>query len=79
VNTVEQVVLAAIAWAALAVTLPHDRLVAIPSMAFLFAFGRVAFWIGYRLHPLGRAFGMTLTALPTLAAYGWLLWQMTRG
>jgi hypothetical protein len=44
----------------------------------LFAFGRVAFWIGYLLHPLARAFGMVVTALPTLAAYAWLVrhaWQ----
>jgi len=74
-NTLEQTVLAAIAWMALGSVLAHDHLVLIPAMAFLFAFGRIAFWIGYRLHPLARAFGMVLTALPTLAAYGWLLWH----
>ena len=35
-NTLEQVVLAAIAWAGLALGLPHDRLVLIPAMASLF-------------------------------------------
>ena len=74
-NTLEQLVLAAVAWLALATTLPADRLLAIPLASFLFVLGRITFWIGYRLHPLGRAFGMTLTAAPTLCAYGWLTWR----
>jgi hypothetical protein len=77
-NTLEQTVLAAIAWTALALALPHEKLVLIPAMASLFAIGRVAFWIGYRLHPLARAFGMVLTVLPTLCAYVWLLWHAQR-
>lgn len=72
INTIEQVVLAAIAWNCLALVLPHDRLVLIPAMAVLFGIGRLAFWIGYRLHPLARTFGMTLTAFPTVIAYLWL-------
>jgi len=72
-NTLEQTVLVAIAWGAMAPLLPRDELVLIPAMAFLFAFGRITFWIGYLLHPLGRAFGMVLTAAPTLAAYVWLV------
>ncbi len=72
-NTLGQAVLAAIAWGAMAPILPRDALVLIAMMAFLFAFGRIAFWIGYLLHPLARAFGMVLTALPTIAAYAWLL------
>ena len=73
-NTVEQVILAAIAWTGLALTLPVDRLGLIPAMAVLFAAGRLSFWVGYRFHPLGRAFGFVLTALPTLGAYAWLVW-----
>jgi len=71
-NTIEQVVLAAIAWACLALALPHDRLLLIPGMAILFGIGRLTFWIGYRIHPLARSFGMTLTAFPTVIAYVWL-------
>jgi len=78
-NTLEQTVLAAIAWTGLALALPHDRLALIPAMAALFAVGRVTFWIGYLLHPLARAFGMVLTALPTLAAYAWLAWRAVGG
>lgn len=74
-NTLEQTVLAAIAWAGLALALPHARLVLIPAMAALFAFGRASFWIGYLIDPPYRAFGMVLTALPTLLAYLWLVWR----
>jgi hypothetical protein len=74
-NTVEQVVVATIAWLGLAVTLPIDQLIMIPVAAILFAIGRIAFWVGYLFHPLARAFGMTLTAVPTLVAYLWLVWQ----
>ena len=72
-NTVEQLLLAAIAWVALAVALPRESLIAIPASAILFGVGRVTFWIGYAAHPLARSFGMTLTALPTIAAYLWLI------
>ncbi len=77
-NTLEQVVLAAIAWSGLALALPLDRLVLIPAMAWLFAVGRVTFWIGYLIHPMGRAFGMVLTILPTIMAFGWLTWALYR-
>jgi hypothetical protein len=75
-NTLEQTALAAIAWTGLAIVLPHDRLVLIPAAAFLFVVGRATFWIGYLLYPMARAFGMVLTILPTLAAFGWLAWRM---
>jgi hypothetical protein len=75
-NTLEQTVLACIAWAGLAIRLPLEQLILIPAMATLFVIGRGAFWAGYLLHPMGRAFGMVLTVLPTLASYGWLAWQL---
>jgi len=74
-NTLEQAVLASIAWIQLAITLPHSQFMLIPAMASLFAIGRGAFWIGYLIHPMGRAFGMAITALPTVVSYGWLLWH----
>ena len=74
-NTLEQTVLAAIAWINLSVVLPQERLVLIPAAAFLFGFGRAAFWIGYLIYPMARAFGMVLTVLPTIAAYVWLVWR----
>ena len=71
-NTIEQTLLAVVAWTGLALALPREQLVVIPVMATLFGVGRLTFWIGYLLHPLGRAFGMVLTALPTVIAFGWL-------
>jgi len=72
-NTVEQTLLAAIAWLGLAVSASHAALAFIPAMAALFVAGRVTFWIGYLAYPIARAFGMVLTALPTIVAYVWLL------
>jgi hypothetical protein len=74
-NTLEQAVLAAIAWGGLAIAVPHEHLILIPGMALLFFFGRITFWIGYLIHPLARAFGMVLTALPTFVGYLWLVWH----
>jgi hypothetical protein len=74
-NTLEQALLACIAWASLATSLPIAHVVLIPAMATLFAIGRAAFWIGYSIYPMGRAFGMVLTALPTIASYAWLIWH----
>ena len=78
-NTLEQTVLACIAWASLAISLPISHLVVIPAMATLFAMGRGAFWVGYLIYPMGRAFGMVLTALPTVASYAWLAWHAYHG
>ena len=74
-NTLEQTILACIAWAGLATSLPAVSLVLLPAMATLFAIGRVTFWVGYLIHPMGRAFGMVLTVVPTIASYAWLLWS----
>ncbi len=72
-NTLEQLVLACIAWAGLSLYLPTAHLVVIPAID-LFAIGRGTFWIGYLIYPMARAFGMVLTALPTIASYAWLVW-----
>lgn len=73
-NTIEQTILAAVAWTSLAVVLPHDDLILIPAMAVLFAVSRITFWIGYALHPMGRTFGMSLTVIPTIFAFAALTW-----
>ena len=75
-NTVEQVLLAAIAWAGLALYLPKDQLALIPVLAIVFFAGRLAFFIGYLIYPMARAYGMVLTAAPTLIAYAWLTWRL---
>jgi hypothetical protein len=77
-NTVEQTLLAMIAWLGLALTLPHGALKLIPAMAISFFVGRLLFFIGYLIAPVGRAFGLGLTAYPSFAALVWLAWQMAR-
>jgi hypothetical protein len=74
-NTVEQTILAAIAWFGLAVAMPHDQVYLIAGMAILFAAGRATFWIGYLIHPMARTFGMTLTVIPTIIAFAALTWR----
>ncbi|MBL6938899.1 MAG: MAPEG family protein [Alphaproteobacteria bacterium] len=71
-NTLEQTVLAAIAWSGLALALPHEKLGLIPLLAIFFATGRATFWIGYLVAPWARAFGLVLTFYPTAAALIWL-------
>lgn len=75
-NTVEQVILAAIAWTGLALYLPSGLLPVIPVLAVVFFIGRITFFIGYLIHPIARAYGMVLTILPTLIAYAWLTWRL---
>lgn len=74
-NTLEQVVLAVIAWVGLALALAPDRLGLIPVLAALFAIGRILFWVGYQMDPLARAVGFGLTAVPNAVALLWLAWR----
>lgn len=71
-NTLEQTVLAAVAWTGLALVLRPQDLSLIPALAALFAVGRAAFWIGYLMAPWARAFGLGLTFYPTAVALVWL-------
>ena len=75
-NTLEQTVLAAIAWMGLALALPHGMLKLIPAMAIAFIVGRALFWVGYLIAPVARAFGLGLSAYPTFAALVWLAGRM---
>jgi hypothetical protein len=74
-NTLEQALLALIAWCGLALVAPADRLVLIPRLALLFGVGRALFFWGYLWTPQARVFGMGLTAYPTYAVLVWLLWR----
>lgn len=75
-NTLEQAVLAAIAWTGLALELRPQDLGLIPALAGLFAAGRATFWAGYLYAPWARAFGLGLTAYPTFAALVWLAFRL---
>lgn len=74
-NTLEQTMLVAIAWPALALSLPHDRLALIPELAIIFAIARALFWLGYLYAGWARAFGFALTFYPTVVVYLWLVWN----
>jgi hypothetical protein len=75
-NTLEQTVLAAIAWTGLALTLAPQNLSLIPTLAVLFGVGRAAFWGGYLAAPWARAFGLGLTAYPSFFALVWLAFRL---
>jgi hypothetical protein len=75
-NTLEQAVMASIAYLAFAVSASIEELGLIPAAAIAFAIGRVAFWIGYYIHPLARSFGFALTFLPTFLIYHLVLFEM---
>ncbi|MEH3041811.1 MAG: hypothetical protein PGN21_17365 [Sphingomonas paucimobilis] len=66
-NTLEQAVLAAIAYGAL--TLATDRSAfPVAVLALCFSVGRAGFWAGYRRGTAARAFGFALTFYPTVLA-----------
>ncbi|THD61999.1 MAPEG family protein [Phenylobacterium sp.] len=71
-NTLEQTVLAAVAWTGLALELTPRDLGLIPALAGLFAVGRAAFFLGYLYAPWARAFGLGLTFYPAVATLVWL-------
>ncbi len=74
-NTLEQTVLAAIAWSGLALTLAHERLGLIAMLAIVFAIGRALFWVGYLIAPWARAIGFGLTFYPTAVVLVWLAFR----
>jgi hypothetical protein len=69
-NTLEQAVMAAGAHLALATLVAGDGLSLIVGAVALFGIGRVCFLVGYPMGARGRAFGVVLTVIPTMAAYG---------
>ena len=74
-NTLQQFVLFTAGSLALAVNLPPDQLDIIGAVSIVFVVMRLAFWIGYRIRPIYRAFGFAGTAylnLGLLAASLWL-------
>jgi uncharacterized membrane protein YecN with MAPEG domain len=68
-NTLEQTVLAIVAYAAWAVAAPFAWLVALPFAAGLFCIGRLLFWRGYKRGAPGRALGFALTFYPTVLLF----------
>jgi uncharacterized membrane protein YecN with MAPEG domain len=68
-NTLEQAVIAVAVHLVLATLLRGSALSLIVVAVILFSIGRVAFYVGYPRGAGGRAFGMVVTVLPTLAGF----------
>ena len=64
-NTLEQALLAIVAYSIWSVTMPLRWLGVIPAAAMLFVIGRILFTVGYARGAVGRATGFGLTAYPT--------------
>ena len=77
-NTVQQYLLFAAASLAVAASASGPELGLVAGAAILFVLFRFAFWIGYRIHPLYRAFGMSATAYLNVLLFGSALWMSWR-
>lgn len=73
-NTLQQYVLFLVGALALAASLSPARLPVIAAAAIVFVVARIAFWIGYRIDPLYRAFGFAATAYLNLGLLLAALW-----
>jgi len=71
VNTFEQFVVSAINQLIFATFVGEERLRLIPLISFFFFIGRLAFFVGYLINPLHRAFGFALTWIPSVALTGY--------
>lgn len=73
-NTVQQYLLFAAASMAVAASANGSQLPIVAAAAFLFVVLRIAFWIGYRIDPIYRAFGMGGTMYLNLFLLGYAAW-----
>ena len=73
-NTLQQFVLFAAGSLALAVNLPVDQLEIVGAVSIVFVVMRFAFWVGYRVGPIYRAFGFAGTAYLNLGLLASSLW-----
>jgi hypothetical protein len=73
-NTAQQYLLFIAASLAVAASARGDQLGLVATAALIFVVVRFAFWIGYRLNPLYRAFGMSSTAYLNVALFGTAIW-----
>jgi hypothetical protein len=73
-NTLQQFMLFLVASTALAASLAPDQVRIVGAAALVFTVARIAFWIGYRIHPLYRAFGFSSTLYLNLGLLIAALW-----
>jgi hypothetical protein len=74
-NTTQQFLLFATASLAVAAVSHGDQLGLVSAAAIVFTVCRFAFWIGYRIDPLYRAFGFASTVYLNLILFGVALWR----
>ena len=77
-NTLQQLVLFLVGMLALSLSLPLARMSIIPAVSITFVLVRIAFWIGYRIKPVYRAFGFSSTAYMNLGMLIASLWLWLR-
>lgn len=75
-NTLQQYVLFVIGTLALSVSLAPGQMTCIAAATIVFIVARFAFWIGYRIHPLYRAFGMAATMYLNFGILAWVGWKI---
>ena len=75
-NTVEQALMAVIVQIAVLLLAGAWTAPLVAGQVLLFAVGRVTFLAGYPKGAGGRAFGLAVTALPTLAGFVLALWAL---
>jgi hypothetical protein len=68
-----------VATTALSVNLTSETMRLIPAATIVFIVARLAFWIGYRIHPLYRAFGMAATGYLNVGLLAFALWKALAG
>jgi hypothetical protein len=73
-NTLQQFVLFAVASLALAAAIEGEAVGIVGAAAITFVIMRTAFWIGYRIRPIYRAFGFAATAYMNVGLLAAALW-----
>ena len=77
-NTLQQFVLFLVGILALSVSLPLERLSIVGAATITFVVMRLAFWGGYRIKPVYRAFGFASTFYMNLGMLAASLWLWLR-
>lgn len=77
-NTTQQFLLFLVGILALSVSLPMEWLSIVAAIAVTFMIMRLAFWVGYRIKPVHRAFGFASTAYLNLGMLVASLWLWLR-
>jgi len=77
-NHLQQYVLFVAASMAVAASARGDQLGLVAGAAIIFVVSRFAFWIGYRIDPLYRAFGFASTAYLNVILFSTAIWMCWR-